>query len=146
MTKKDHSDQNRPATSQHKPIQPSASDSARLFSDIRALIESTRTSVAQAVNSALVILYWSIGDRIRRDILKGNRAGYGEQIEQTLSAQLREEHGEGYGRRNLFNMLRFAEMCRMERWRRAFFVPVRLFPLIHRGPPRRLPIHPDISA
>ena len=81
-----------------------------LLGDVRALIERARDTTARTVNAALVLLYWSIGDRIRREILKEKRAEYGEQIVQTLSAQLTSEYGRGYGRRNLFNMIRLAEV------------------------------------
>ncbi len=36
-----------------------------LLSEVRALILATRQTVAQRVNSALVLLYWQIGQRIR---------------------------------------------------------------------------------
>lgn len=58
-----------------------------LLSDLRALIDSARDTTARAVNSALVVLYWSVGDRVRRDILQEKRAGYGEQIVGALSRQ-----------------------------------------------------------
>ena len=38
------------------------------------LIQSTRSGLAQAVNSALVVLYWQVGYRIRTDVLK-SKAG-----------------------------------------------------------------------
>jgi hypothetical protein len=57
---------------------------ADLFADVRHLIEQGRSATSQAVNSALVMLYWSIGDRIRREILQEKRAEYGEQIVQTI--------------------------------------------------------------
>src|SRR5262249_38229812 len=66
--------------------------------------------VAQAVNSALVLLYWQVGHRIRTEILQEMRADYGEQIVPTLSAQLSAEFGDGFSRRNLFRMIRFAEV------------------------------------
>jgi hypothetical protein len=91
-------------------VNPRAGSAEHLLSDIRALIESARTRVAQATNAALVLLYWSIGNRIRRDVLREQRAGYGERIVATLSRQLAAEYGSGFGRRNLFNMLRFAEV------------------------------------
>jgi hypothetical protein len=47
----------------------------RLLGDVRALIEAAREQMAQAVNSALVGLYWSIGKRIREDVLQERRAG-----------------------------------------------------------------------
>ena len=61
-----------------------------LFQDLRSLIIETRQDVARQVNSALVLLYWRVGQRIHRDILKERRADYGEQIVATLSQQLTE--------------------------------------------------------
>ncbi len=63
-----------------------------------------------SVNSGIVLLYWNIGRRIREDILKGTRATYGEEIVSALAKQLAAEFGQGYSRRNLFNMIRFAEV------------------------------------
>ena len=51
-----------------------------LLKDLRELITEARQDVARQVNSALVLLYWRIGKRIRQDILKEKRAEYGEQI------------------------------------------------------------------
>lgn len=81
----------------------------KLLRDIRSLIQTARRQVAQAVNAGLVLLYWNIGRRIKTDILKNKRAAYGEEIVSTLSAQLVPEYGQGFGRRNLFRMVRFAE-------------------------------------
>jgi DUF1016 N-terminal domain len=81
-----------------------------LLDDLRELITVARQDAARTVNSALVMLYWNVGRRIRQDILKGKRAGYGEQIVHALSAQLAAEFGNGFGRRNLFNLVRFAEV------------------------------------
>ena len=51
-----------------------------LLTDLRELILHARAGVARAVDSGLVTLYWHVGRRIRRDILKEKRAGYGENI------------------------------------------------------------------
>ncbi len=91
------------------PEQAIASGSEKLLTDLRLLIAERREGVAQAVNSALVLLYWQVGHRIHADILRQERAAYGEEIVPTLSAQLEAEFGRGFGRRNLFRMLRFAE-------------------------------------
>jgi hypothetical protein len=53
--------------------------------ELRSLIDSTRLRVARTVNAELVMLYWEIGSRIRRDILGDARAEYGNQIVSTLS-------------------------------------------------------------
>ncbi len=89
---------------------PPATAVKRLLGDIRSLIESARQQTAPAVNAGLVMLYWSIGDRIRRDILRQKRAEYGEEIVSTLSAQLTIEYGRGFSRANLFSMIRFTEV------------------------------------
>lgn len=89
---------------------PSKPDAKGLLTDVRELILATRQAVAQAVNSALVRLYWQIGERIRTDILKAKRATYGGEILQTLSAKLAVEFGRGYSQRNLASMIRFAEV------------------------------------
>jgi predicted nuclease of restriction endonuclease-like (RecB) superfamily len=81
-----------------------------LLADLRQLINETRSAVAVTINAGLTLLYWRIGTRIRREILGEERAGYGEQIVHALSAQLQHEFGEGFGPRNIFNMIRFAEV------------------------------------
>jgi hypothetical protein len=90
-------------TKSHKP--PDA-----LFEDLRVLIIEARQDVARQVNSALVLLYWRVGKRIHQNILKEKRAEYGEEIVPTLSTQLVPEFGEGFSKRNLFRMIRFAEV------------------------------------
>jgi predicted nuclease of restriction endonuclease-like (RecB) superfamily len=66
--------------------------------------------VARAVDFGLVTLYWHIGRRIRQDILKETRAEYGQKIVSALGTQLSDEFGRGFGVRNLFRMIRFAEV------------------------------------
>jgi predicted nuclease of restriction endonuclease-like (RecB) superfamily len=66
--------------------------------------------VAVGVNAALTMLYWRIGTRIRTDILGEQRASYGEEILQSLSAKLSAEFGHGYGEKNLRRMIQFAEV------------------------------------
>lgn len=92
------------------PIRRSDLMSPDLLYDLRALIAEARQNVAQTVNSALVLMYWRVGARIRRDILKEKRAGYGEEIVSTLSRKLTVEFGEGFSRPNLSRMVRFAEV------------------------------------
>jgi len=81
-----------------------------LFDELRGLILGARERVARGVNKELVMLYWRIGRRIHKDVLRAERAKYGEQIVSTLSRQLTIEFGSGFSRPNLFSMLRFAEL------------------------------------
>jgi len=80
-----------------------------LLKDLRELIATARQDVARQVNSALVLLYWRIGQRIRQDFLKEKRAEYGEQIVSAVSAQLVKEFGAGFSEKNLRRMVQFAE-------------------------------------
>jgi hypothetical protein len=87
----------------------SISDDGPLLAELRTLIEGARRQVARIVNSAMVITYWSVGDRIRREVMGDARAEYGKQLVERLARQLGSEYGAGFSRTNLFNMLRFAE-------------------------------------
>ena len=80
-----------------------------LLTDVRDLILSARQTVARGVNSTLVLMYWKIGERIRREVLQEKRAEYGEEILPTLSAKLALEFGRGFGEKNLRRMVQLAE-------------------------------------
>ena len=80
-----------------------------LLESLRELIDNARGRVAQQVNSELVMLNWQIGSRIRKEILKDERAEYGKQVVESLAKQLTREYGRGYTRDSLFRMVQFAE-------------------------------------
>ncbi|MDO9463998.1 MAG: PDDEXK nuclease domain-containing protein [bacterium] len=80
-----------------------------LYTDVKKLIESARTAVAQTINVGLTMLYWNIGKRINDEILKNKRADYGKQIFSTLSHKLTEEYGKGFSRSALTRMCLFNE-------------------------------------
>lgn len=82
----------------------------RLAAEIRQLIHEARTAAATAVNAALTMLYWQVGQRIRKEVLGERRAAYGEEIVVSLSRQLAAEHGQGFSAKNLRHMMRFAEV------------------------------------
>ncbi|MDO8140179.1 MAG: DUF1016 N-terminal domain-containing protein [Candidatus Brocadiales bacterium] len=82
----------------------------RVLQDISLLIERTRSTVVAAVNVGLTMLYWQIGKRISAEILKGERAKYGEEIIATLSQELIMENGQGFNYSALTRMVRFAEV------------------------------------
>lgn len=88
---------------------PTVNNAPQLLGDIRQLIEQSRNQLAATVNSALTLLYWHIGQRIRSEVLQGERASYGEHIVLTLSRQLEADYGRGFSIKNLRHMLRFAE-------------------------------------
>jgi predicted nuclease of restriction endonuclease-like (RecB) superfamily len=80
-----------------------------LLAELRGLIEAARQHVAQTANATLTMLYWHVGQRIRKEVLKEQRAEYGEEILPTLSAKLVRDYGQGFSARNLARMVRFAE-------------------------------------
>ena len=81
-----------------------------LLGVLRAMIVQAREGVAQAVDSALTTLYWHIGRRVRADILRHERAAYGQEIVSTLGRQLSVEFGRGFDDKSLRHMLKFAEV------------------------------------
>lgn len=80
-----------------------------LYNDVSALIDTTKERVYHSVNSELVLLYWNIGKTIKEDIIKVERAGYGEKIVEGLAKDLSAQYGKGYSKRNLFRMVKFYE-------------------------------------
>ena len=91
------------------PARDEAHASAELVGDVVRMIQDARSAVAAAANATLTLLYWRIGQRIHSEVLKGERAEYGEQIVVSLARQLEAEHGRGFSSKNLRHMLRFAE-------------------------------------
>ena len=87
----------------------------QLVGELRELIERARQQVSVAVNAALVMMYWNIGKRIQEEVLRNQRAEYGQTIVSTLSRQLSADYGRGFSRPNLFRMVRFAEVFPDER-------------------------------
>jgi hypothetical protein len=86
-----------------------------LLGEVRDLIIQARHETGRMVNAGLTLLYWKVGDRIRRDILEEKRAEYGAEIVQTLSAKLEAEFGRGFSEKSLRHMMRFAEAFPDER-------------------------------
>jgi predicted nuclease of restriction endonuclease-like (RecB) superfamily len=81
-----------------------------LLIELRGLIEAARQHVAQTANATLTMLYWYVGQRIHKEVLKEQRAEYGEEILPTLSAKLVRDYGQGFSARNLARMVQFAEV------------------------------------
>ncbi len=81
-----------------------------LLKDLQLLINTTRQSVAVAVNSAMTLLYWRIGKRIHVEILKEKRGEYGQQIIKTIAKELTLNYGNAFSEKNLRRMIQFAEV------------------------------------
>jgi predicted nuclease of restriction endonuclease-like (RecB) superfamily len=77
---------------------------------VRGFILEARQQTARMVNAGLTLLYWRVGDRIRREILGEERAEYGAEIVSALGRQLEQEFGRGFAEKNLRRMVQFAEV------------------------------------
>ena len=55
------------------------------------------------------MLYWHIGEKLYKEVVREQRADYGKQVVSTIAAGLITEFGNGFGRRNLFRMIQLAE-------------------------------------
>ncbi len=82
----------------------------QLISDLRQMIDKTRQTVASTVNASLTMLYWQIGKRIDKEILKEARAEYGLAVIASVSRQLTSEYGKGFSEKSLHRMLQFADL------------------------------------
>jgi hypothetical protein len=80
-----------------------------LVGDIKTLIAESRQQVAVAVNSAMSMLYWSIGKRINDEVLQNQRAEYGKEIVVSVARQLEVEYGKGWGEKQLRQCMKLAE-------------------------------------
>jgi predicted nuclease of restriction endonuclease-like (RecB) superfamily len=87
-----------------------APETNALLAELRGLIVGTRERLAVTINRELTLLHWNIGKCICEDILREERAPYGEQIVQSVSRQLTEEFGRGFEEKSLRRMMQFAEI------------------------------------
>lgn len=73
-----------------------------LFDRVVSILEQARSNVVRAVNNNMVIAYWLIGREVVQQIQGGDeRAEYGKQIIEQLSAELNNKYGRGFSTTNL---------------------------------------------
>jgi predicted nuclease of restriction endonuclease-like (RecB) superfamily len=96
-----------------KPAKPSSSPPASRgdFEVVLALIEAARTRAVAAVNTALIDLYWSVGEFIS---LKIADQGWGQGTVKQLAEyiQERQPNARGFSGQNLWRMRQFYETYR----------------------------------
>ena len=85
-----------------------SSSESKLYSDICQIINQTRSNVATYANSELIMMNWSVGKRIKDDVLFNDRAAYGKQIVKRLAQKLTAEYGKGWSDRTLQHCIRSA--------------------------------------
>lgn len=81
-----------------------------LLADLREIISRGKSQAVAAVNSALTLTYWHVGQRINTEVLRGERAAYGQQVVASLSESLVAQYGKSFEARNLRRMMQFAEL------------------------------------
>lgn len=79
-----------------------------MYSRIREILETARTSAYRAVNFAMVQAYWHIGREIVEEEQRGKqRAEYGAALIEELSQKLTAEYGQGFNKTNLWYIKQF---------------------------------------
>lgn len=83
------------------------------FAEVMTLIQAARQRAFQAVNTALIDLYWQIGEHISRKIAS---AEWGAGVVAQLAAHIAKAYPglRGFTRPNLFRMRQFYEAYRAE--------------------------------
>lgn len=81
--------------------------SEHLFQDACVIIEQARAVAFKAVNDTLIKRNWLLGMRIQHEVLKDQRAEYGEQVIKSLAKELSQRYGEGFTKTNLYNYVSF---------------------------------------
>ena len=64
-----------------------------LYSKIVNLIKSRKTTISQALNAAMIFLYWEIGETICLDVLNHTKADDGKVVVDEVSERLTQEYG-----------------------------------------------------
>lgn len=73
-----------------------------LFDRVVSILEQAHSNVVRAVNNNMVIAYWLIGRELVQEIQGGDeRAEYGKQVIEQLSAKLNHKYGRGFSTTNL---------------------------------------------
>jgi predicted nuclease of restriction endonuclease-like (RecB) superfamily len=89
-------------------MKPSTKKYIQLLTSIGQTIEQARQNAIKVINTELVKANWEIGRHIIKYEQHGEeRAEYGSELLTTLSKDLRQRYGKGFGRRNILDMRRF---------------------------------------
>jgi hypothetical protein len=90
-----------------------AAPSQAEFDEILALIDDARARALAAVNTALIDLYWQIGEHICRRVAAD---GWGQGTVKALAEHIRKHHANarGFSAQNLWRMRQFFETYRVQ--------------------------------
>jgi hypothetical protein len=80
----------------------------QLYKRVAHILNEARSQVVRTVNTAMVHAYWHVGREIVEVEQAGRqRAGYGDEVIEQLSARLAAAYGRGFSVRNLWSMRQF---------------------------------------
>ncbi len=88
-------------------IMKAESSSEEIYTSIRSFVITAQNRVYAAVNSAMVIAYWEIGEQIYKACGENDRAEYGKSLIKYLSDRLMSEFGKGFDESSLRKMRKF---------------------------------------
>lgn len=78
-----------------------------LYEDACLIIDKAQQAAYHAVNETLIKRNWLLGMRIQHEVLKEQRAEYGEKVIKMLAKELTSKYGNGYSRNNLYRFISF---------------------------------------
>ena len=82
-----------------------------VYGDTCVIIEEARKRAFRAVNIALTVRNWQLGERIAREHLnEDGRAEYGKHIMETLANMLTKKYGKGFDKSSLHKYIKFYSM------------------------------------
>ena len=84
-----------------------ASNADSLYQDVCVIIEQSQVAAYRAVNETLIKRNWLLGMRIQHEVLKDQRAEYGEQVVKNLAIALVKRYGKGFQVANLYHFMSF---------------------------------------
>lgn len=78
-----------------------------VYDDINDLIKRKKRDVKNAVNDAMISLYWGIGKKLADEITGVKKPEYGKQVVIEISKRLSEDYGTGFNRSAISRMINF---------------------------------------
>lgn len=81
-----------------------------LLQELTEIIESGKEAVVSQVNQTLTLVYWQVGFKINRYLLKDERAEYAKNIVVTLSRELETQYGRDFTEKNVRRMIQFSKV------------------------------------
>lgn len=78
------------------PVSDVLAPTTTLIVEVRTLVADARRRAANFVHAELTMLYWDVGQRIRREILGDSRADYGAHVIRSVADGLVGEFGASF--------------------------------------------------